>query len=326
MGQPTNAAETYDAADTSLREDLTSIIEDISPTETPFMSAIGRGKARQTYHEWQTSTLGSPSDANRVAEGDDATLDAAIGTTRVGNYTQISDKTLVVTGTIMAVDHAGIENYKGWQLMKKSQQLKNDMDKQMCSNKASDAGQADAAEGRQSAGFESFIYTNDDDATNDLRGSGGSSPGFSAGVWGPPVDGTQRNLLEDHVKTSLSMVWDEGGDPTMILCGSFLKKVISGFTGGSTRTDKSEDKKLTAAIDYYVGDFNEVRVVPSRHVRTRTVLVVDPSLWALCYLRKFQTWELSRDGDAQKWQLLVEYTLRCDNEAGNAAIADLNDS
>ena len=32
-------------------------IYDISPTTTPFMSTVGRTKAKNTYHEWQTDSL-----------------------------------------------------------------------------------------------------------------------------------------------------------------------------------------------------------------------------------------------------------------------------
>jgi hypothetical protein len=321
MAQPANAFETYDALNKSIREDLSSIVEDVSPTETPFLTAIGRGEAKSTFHEWQCDALSASVDTNAVAEGDDATLDATTATTRYGNYTQISDKTLVLTGTQMAVDHAGIPDQKGYQLMRRSLELKRDMDKQMCSNKASVAGAADAATARQSGGYECFITTNDE------RGGGaGAEGGYAGGLWTAPTDGDQRVITEDLLQSVLSKCWDEGGSPTVVFCGSFNKRQISGFTGGSTRTDKSEDKRLTAAIDYYDGDFGVVHVVPSRQVRTKSVLVVDPTLWALLYLRQFQTHKLAKNGDAEKWQLLVEYTLRGNNEKGSGIIADTTTS
>ena len=39
------------------REDLTDVIYDISPTDTPIMSSIGKTKATSVYHEWQTDSL-----------------------------------------------------------------------------------------------------------------------------------------------------------------------------------------------------------------------------------------------------------------------------
>lgn len=74
------------------REDLSDIIYDISPTDTPFMSNIGRNSASNTLHEWQTDALAAASATNKQLEGDDADADTASPTTRFGNYTQISRK------------------------------------------------------------------------------------------------------------------------------------------------------------------------------------------------------------------------------------------
>jgi hypothetical protein len=308
-----------------IREDLTNIIEDISPTDTPFMSMIGRGTAKQTFHEWQIDALAAAVNTNAATEGEDASAAAITAPTRVGNYCQISDKVIGITGTAQAVDFAGKQkNVKGYQLMRRSQEIKRDMEYQMSSNKASVAPASDAA--GYSAGYECFI------TTNESRGSGGSSTGYVSGLWEAPTDGTDRAVTEALLKTVLASCWNQGGKPTKLICGSFVKQAISGFTGNATRMDKSEDKKLYTSVDYYVSDFGEVQVIPSRFVRKNTsgsgncILVVDPTLWALCYLRKFQTHELAKLGDHDRWQLLCQYTLRCNNEAGSGIVADLTDS
>jgi len=302
------------------REDLTDIIEDVSPTETPFMTMIGRGKARNVFHEWQTDALAAAVDTNAVIEGEDATVGAITPTTRMGNYCQISDKVIALTGTVQAVDFAGKQkNMKGYQLMRRSQEIKRDMDKQMCSNKASVAPNSTTA--AVSGGFESHIVTN-----VSINTDTGVVGGWDGSVFAAPTAGTARALTEAMLKTVLAAAWTSGGTPTKLIAGSFNKQKISGFTGNSTRMDKGEDKRLTAAIDYYVSDFGEVQVCPSRFCRTRTVMVVDPTLWALCYLRKFKTWELAKLGDHDRWQLLVQYTLRGNNESGSGIIADLTTS
>lgn len=48
MAVPTNTVQTYGVV--GIREDLSNLIYDVSPTETPFVSAIGRTKATQTKH------------------------------------------------------------------------------------------------------------------------------------------------------------------------------------------------------------------------------------------------------------------------------------
>ena len=64
-------ATTYDSAN-SMREDLSNLIYDISPTTTPFMSNIGKDTADNTYFEWQTDSLAAAVSTNAVIEGADA--------------------------------------------------------------------------------------------------------------------------------------------------------------------------------------------------------------------------------------------------------------
>lgn len=39
------------------REDLSDVIYNISPTETPFLNSVGKTKATAVYHEWQKDSL-----------------------------------------------------------------------------------------------------------------------------------------------------------------------------------------------------------------------------------------------------------------------------
>jgi hypothetical protein len=71
------------------REDLSDVIYNISPEETPFMSGAGRGKAKATFHEWQVDSLAAAVSTNQVIEGDEATFATPTATTRLGNRLQI---------------------------------------------------------------------------------------------------------------------------------------------------------------------------------------------------------------------------------------------
>ena len=100
MAQVSNTFDSYDSIGN--REDLSDVIYDISPVDTPFMSNIGRTKATNTLHEWQVDSLAAHSADNSVIEGDDATNDAVSATSRYKNYTQISDKVVVVSASMEA--------------------------------------------------------------------------------------------------------------------------------------------------------------------------------------------------------------------------------
>jgi hypothetical protein len=311
MGQPTDTFSTYDAVGN--REDLSDVIYDISPTQTPFMSSIAKVSADATYHEWQTDSLAAASSTNAVIEGNDAVTDASTATTRLGNYTQISDKVARVTGTQRKVDSAGRGDELDYQVMKRAKELKRDMESALLASNARVAGNDTTA--RELAGVPAWI------ATNDNFGANGASP---AGTGADTrTDGTQRAFAESDLKSVLAAVWDQGGEPGMIMVGSFNKQAMSSFTGNATRTVDASDKRLNTAIDVYVSDFGELSVIPNRFMRSRDALVLDMDYWAMATLRDFEQTELAKTGDSDRVQILSEYTLVSRNEAASGGVFDL---
>ena len=322
MAQPTNSFSSYDAVGN--RESLADVIYDWSLDETPFMSNIGRGSAKAKYQEWQTDALASAVDTNAVIEGDDATLDASTATVRPGNYTQISDKTAVVTGTQEVVEKAGRASEMDYQVAKKSRELKTDIEKQMLSNKPSVAGNDTTA--RQSAGFESWITTNAD------RGSGGADGGFAASVGGivdAPTDGTQRAFTETILKNVMKQRADSGATSktTQLYMGSHVKTVASGFVGiADLRSDTGKAAaNIIGAADMYLSDFGWVAFIYSPFSRPRSALFVDPDMVTMLTMkgRDFAMWDLNKTGDSEKKQILTEYTLKVYNEKAHGVAADL---
>jgi hypothetical protein len=78
------------------------------------MNNVGRTTADNTYHEWQTDILADANGSNAAVEGADATDTAFVAPSRCGNYTQISTKTLNVSGTSGAVDAAGMKTIEAY--------------------------------------------------------------------------------------------------------------------------------------------------------------------------------------------------------------------
>lgn len=313
MAQPTNTFDTYDAK--GIREDLSDFIYNISPTKTPAIQMFGKGKAKNTYFEWQTDELAAAA-TNYVIEGDEATLDAVTASVRVGNYTQISDKTAVITGTEEAVDKAGRTKEMAYQVKKKTEELKRDMEKMVTDNNARVAGNASTA--RETAGLGAWVATNTD------AGAGGSDP--TGDGTDARTDGTPRAFTEAQLKAVLKSCWDEGGEPDCLMVGGFNKQKASTFTGNATRQDKSEDKKLTAAIDVYVSDFGTIQIVPNRFSRARDAWVLQKDMWCVDYLRPARNWPLSKTGDTEKRQILVEFGLRSKQQKASGLVADLTTS
>ena len=314
MAQVSGTYSKYDAV--GLREDLTDIIYNISPTDTPFMSSIAKSKATAVNHEWQLDSLAAASASNAQIEGDEVSFSAPSSTTRRGNVTQIATKSVIISGTLEAVNKAGRNSELAYQISKASKELKRDMETSLCDNNAQVAG--DDSTARELSGLGSWLKT------NQSAGSGGSAPSTSG--TNARTDGTQRAFTEDQLKTVIKSVWDNGGDPSMVMVGSFNKQKLSGFTGGSTRFDPAENKRLVAAVDVYESDFGALQVTPNRFQRARDAFVITPDLFAVAFLRDFSLEDLAKTGDAMKQFLLVEYTLESRNESGSGIVADLTTS
>jgi hypothetical protein len=307
------------------REDLEDIIYNIAPTETPFLSMASKTKATARLHEWQTDSLASAG-TNQAIEGDDAANTTAVPTVRVGNYCQISQKAFGVSGTQEAINKAGRKSELAYQLAKRSKELKRDMEYALTRNQGSSAGGAGTAQSMAST--ESWMSSN---LTSLGTGTAQSTPGYSGGVVAAPTDSSAAGTIsEAALKAVIKAVWTSGGDPGVILCGPFNKQKISAFAGIATQykvnTQNGKRAQILGAADSYISDFGEHRVIPSRFNRDATVQIMDMDYWAVAYLRPFQQYALAKTGDAERRQLLVEYTLVARQQAASGKIADLTTS
>lgn len=301
------------------REDLTDVIYNISPTETPFMSSVGKTKATAVYHEWQTDSLSDAVADNAAVEGADATSLTVTPTARVGNRTQISTKTVQIAGTQESVDKAGRKSEKAYQLAKASSELKRDMEKTLLSNNVAASG--DSSTARTLGGLQAWLETN-------YVGAGtAGSDGTTA-----RVSGADAAFTEDMLKSAVKQAFEQGGNPSVLMVTPTQKQVVSGFAGVAAQRYMAPAEKPTTIIgaaDVYLSDFGTLSVVPNRFMTAdadddgEVAFVLDPEYAAVAYLRPFQTNELAKTGDSEKTQLLVEYTLEVKNEKAHAIIADL---
>jgi len=300
------------------REDLTDVIANISPTETPFQSSIGKTKATAVYHEWQTDSLAAATTNNAAVEGADASDATMSPTVRLGNYTQILQKTIKVSGTLDTVNKAGRKSEKAYQLAKASAEIKRDLETILLANQGRSAGSSNST-ARKMAGLLSWLTTNTSVVTS---ANNPTTIGVST-----RTDGTQRTFTEQLLKDAVASVFTSGGNPKVLMVGPSGKQKVSSFAGiAAQRYMAPSDTPTTiiGAADVYMSDFGSMSVVPNRFMRARDALVLDPEYAALAYLRPFQTNELAKAGDSDKTQLLVEATLEVKNEAAHALIADLN--
>ncbi len=324
MAQLAGTTDTYDIK--GGREDLQDAIFRISPTETPFMSNIGRGPAKAVRHEWQTDALAPVNLNNAYIEGDEYTYADVTPTVRVGNLCQISRETVLVSGTVEAIDKAGRESEMRLQTVKRGLELKKDMEGILLSNQASNAGAAAGATARRLGGLGAWL------TSNVSRGAGGANGGFNNGtnLVAAPTAGTGRAWTETILKDVHQATYQAGGNPKMAMMPVPQKRVFSTFPGIAAQRRETGDEMATiiAAADIYVGDFGRLAAVPNRQMATTSgqmsVFLIDPKMAKLRTLRPIFTDKPAKTGDAFKAAMVVEYTLEVSNEAAHAVIADLN--
>ena len=313
MTQPDNTFDSYDA--NGIREDLSDIIYDVSPDETPFYSRCKKTKATNTFFEWQTDTLRS-SAVNAHVEGDDTTAEARTATARLGNYTQIFKNAVVIPDTDEGLNKAGRGKEIAYQIMKVAKEQKLDIEKALFDNTARASGSSSVA--RKLAGIPSWI------TTNTQAGSGGGDPATIGA--NTRTDGTQRAITQTMLNTALQDAWTAGGKPDVVYASPFQVNAIAGFTGSNNQRNTVDRRKVSYAVDVYMTSFGTVEVQPSRECRGRDLFVVQSDMWKVPVLRGTKQTPLAKTGDNTKRQVVTELTFAACNEASSAAVYDLTTS
>lgn len=295
--------------------DLSKLIFDVSPTDTPFLTMCGRTTASQTLHEWQTDALTAPG-SNAQKEGIDVTSFAGSNTTELSNKTQILMKAVNVSGTAQAVVQNGVTKQYTHQMALRMKEIKKDLEFALLSNQLA---ASESTSGRLMTGLPCWLKT------NFAGGTSGTAATSSAAC----AAGTTRLPTEAMLKALLTSIYNAGGNPNTIMMAPDIRvKMSEVLTGGSTKMEKAEMKKATAVIDVYVSDFGSLKLVPNRVQAYVTysktcAFVLDPEYWKVAYLRPFQEQRLAVTGDSEKGFIVAEATLEARNEASSGMLADL---
>jgi len=315
MAQPTNTFDTYDSV--GIREDLSDVIHNISPEETPFYSKSAKKAARNTFVEWQTDSLRA-SAANAHIEGDATTAEARTATTRLGNYTQIFKNAVVVSDSDDNVDNAGRAKEIAYQTLKIAKEQKLDIEKALFDNNARAAGSSSVA--RELAGAPAWL------TTNTVAGSGGADP--TGDGTDARTDGTQAAFSQANFDTVMQSIWVAGGKPDTVYLSAFQMNVALGFTGNNNQRSSVQagDERVVKSLAVYVTPWGTVEFMPSRENRSRDVFIMQDNMWEVASLRGTKNVALAKTGDNTTRQVVTELTLCAKSEAANGIIADCTTS
>ena len=310
-----NAQNVYTYNSLVNAEDVSDVIANISPTDTPFLSALKKTKASNTLHEFITDSLTTAAN-NAQLEGDVFAAGSRPTPVRYTNRTQISYKVVAVSRTQQASNPYGMKNMLAYQMANVGKEIKRDAEFALTQNTTAVTGNTTTA--RQCRGLEGWV------ATNNSLSSAGSPAAPNPATNTAPTDGTARAFTESLVKTVLQSIFTAGGNPTMFMCGPSQKQTFSTFTGNATRFKEADDGKLMASVSVYVSDFGSLKVVPNRFQRSRTAFALDMEYWALAELSAPSMVDLPSTFDGVGKALVWEYTLEGRQEAASGAVRDLS--
>ena len=314
MAQPSNTFDSYDAV--GIREDLSDVIYNVSPEETPFYSKCKKTTARNTLTEWQTDSLRA-SGANSHIEGDITAAEARTATSRLGNYTNIFKNAVVVPDTDEGLNKAGRAKEIAYQTLKIAKEQKLDIEKALFANNARVAGNSTTA--RELAGAPAWMITNVDFQS----GNSGANP-TGDGSDARTDDGTATAFSQTKFDGVMQSIWEEGGKPDTVYLSAFQMNVALGFTGNNNQRSavQAGDEKVIKSLAVYVTPWGSVEFMPSRENRSRDVFIMQDNMWEVAVLRGTKNVALAKTGDNTTRQVVTELTLCAKNEKANGIIAD----
>lgn len=322
MAVPGNTRLTFGGV--QIREDLSNIIYNISPMDTPFMNGCGKGTASNTLFEWQKDELAAAA-ANRKLEGDDPASLAVVEPIKLTNQTQISEKAVQTSGTAEAVDWAGRKSSQAYQLAKRAKEIKRDMELMLTGETVKAAGAAGVA--RATAACMTWMGTAAIATSNLVDGSAAGvgivNAGTGTSVAAPA--GADVILTMAFLNNCVERIFNAGGSPDVIMCDSALKVKMSSLAGSTVADivmnhDKTSPASAINSVDVIVTDFGTFKIVPNRFCLANQLYVLDYDFWSIDYLRPFQTETLAKTGDSVKQMMVAEYGLRGKNGQASGAV------
>lgn len=317
-----------------IREDVMNKIWDISRIPLPFTDMIGVGSAKNEYKEWTTDSLAAPDVTNAVIDGADASGNNTATGARVGNHHQISDKVVRVSYRADASDTIGRAKELSYQLMRRQQELRRDVEAIALENQASfaDTGAAAGKAGGLPAWLETSVIN-------------GTAGGFNTGTgivdaW--TTSGAVATLTETNIRDTVQTIYDEGGNPSKLMSiPAVIRKISEYLFTSSARvatlmSDQGKSREAATAmgsVNVFVTDFGTLDLVPNRLQQKQQaavaddsafVFVLDPEYLSLCYLKGYRTDTLSKTGLAENRQMSVDWTLIVNTEKAHGMIGDVD--
>ncbi len=296
MGYPTDGIGTH-YGDTSIVDDVTPIIFQITPEDTPVKNMLTPGSASAVTHEWQTRSITTRSD-NAAPEGSTYNFTGANQLPgRKSNVQQILKKEVRVSGTTRAAGHHAIGDLASDQMATELTGLMTDLEHTLIQGTGASGSATDTA--RRMDGLVQVIST--------------------YGTTHTTV--TNISLTEEHFNDFQELMWDLGASPKDWLMKGTLKRRISSFTANSTSFIERDQRRQVNTVAIYESDFGVVQLHLSRDIPGSAtnygLLGLDRTMLTLAMLRPFISKRTADIADSYDGIILGEATLEYGNALGH---------
>ena len=297
MAAPADFTTTW--GNTSVAEDVSQIIYQITPEDTPFFNSIGETQARSTFHEWQIRSLTTRSH-NAQFQGFTYGFSANNRrATRLTNSTQIIAKEVRVSETLQASDLHAIADMFADQMQIAFTEAKTDAEHAYIRGTLS-SGTTNAAP--QMQGFNLYMVNNSSATFTNVSGA--------------------VTITEDILNELLQLGWDAGGKPADVLVNGPMKRVLSSFISGTTKFIAAEDQRQVNTISHYESDFFPINIALSRDVLKNgsnaavtghDLMLYDRSMLSKAQLRPWTSRRTPEIADSMDGVVKTETTLEVGN-------------
>jgi hypothetical protein len=242
-------------------------------------------------------------------EGDDADDSPSTEVTSTTNSTQIFQRTVNLSRTAQKINRYGIANLEDYMIDKFMDELMMDLARLPYFGGVSAGTENTVA--RSAGGLPAFLTTSASNITF----------ATSTGATG----GTASALTRDHIDDTLQNIFDDGGDPSLILTVAHAQRKINDMYEGYVSTERSEQlggiliKKLMNPISGKTLD-----VVVDRNCPAGQLWLLDPSKLAYYAFDPFFYERLAKTGDAVKGEIVGEYGFVVANPAWHGAVKEFS--
>jgi hypothetical protein len=336
MTQATGTHDRYDLAATgeNVLEQLANVIENISPTETPFISNIGKTVGKNTLTEWLGDELPSATSVAKI-DGDEFSGDTLAAPDRFGNYHQIGWKTLVISRRSEKLTKAARKSEMAYQLSKYGKALKRDKEYVLVGGAGPQAARVgNSTQAPLTANLSTWIITNDD------RASGGTTGALTGGTdtYGIPTTAaadstTTQAVSEGDLLTLVKDCYVAGGEPSMLMCSAAMKQKLTGYMFASTAArvatqtqDQTKNPSAGASalgsVGVWITDFGSLELIPNRFMRDRDIFILDPETWSVSYIDDMKVETLGKTHDSERKAIITDFALVSKAQKANAVLAD----